>query len=35
VAWTIADLDGRERPTQSDVHEAAQLRMGEAHDSQS
>ncbi|MEU8606768.1 YifB family Mg chelatase-like AAA ATPase [Actinoplanes sp. NPDC048791] len=32
LAWSIADLDGRERPTGSDVHEAAQLRMGEAHD---
>jgi len=33
VAWTIADLDGRERPTGTDVNEAAQLRMGEAHES--
>jgi magnesium chelatase family protein len=32
VAWTIADLDGREKPRRSDVYEAAQLRMGEAHD---
>jgi len=32
LAWSIADLDGRDRPTGSDVHEAAQLRMGEAHD---
>jgi magnesium chelatase family protein len=32
LAWTIADLDGRDRPTGADVHEAAQLRMGEAHD---
>jgi magnesium chelatase family protein len=32
VAWSIADLDGRERPTGWDVDEAAQLRMGEAHD---
>ena len=32
LSWSIADLDGRERPTGSDVHEAAQLRMGEAHD---
>jgi magnesium chelatase family protein len=32
LAWTIADLDGRDRPTGTDVHEAAQLRMGEAHD---
>lgn len=32
LAWSIADLDGRDRPTGSDVHEATQLRMGEAHD---
>jgi magnesium chelatase family protein len=32
LAWTIADLDGRNRPDGSDVHEAAQLRMGEAHE---
>ena len=32
LAWTIADLDGRDRPTATDVHEAAQLRMGEAHE---
>jgi magnesium chelatase family protein len=32
LAWTIADLDGRDRPTGTDVHEAAQLRMGEAHE---
>jgi magnesium chelatase family protein len=32
LAWTIADLDGRDRPTGADVHEAAQLRMGEAHE---
>jgi magnesium chelatase family protein len=32
VAWTIADLDGRERPTGADVNEAAQLRMGEAYE---
>jgi magnesium chelatase family protein len=32
LAWSIADLDGRDRPTGDDVHEAAQLRMGEAHD---
>ena len=32
LAWSIADLDGRDRPTGPDVHEAAQLRMGEAHD---
>jgi len=32
LAWTIADLDGRARPDGADVHEAAQLRMGEAHE---
>jgi magnesium chelatase family protein len=32
LAWTVADLDGRGRPTGSDVDEAAQLRMGEAYD---
>jgi magnesium chelatase family protein len=32
LAWSISDLDGRDRPTGPDVHEAAQLRMGEAHD---
>ncbi|GGQ58062.1 YifB family Mg chelatase-like AAA ATPase [Couchioplanes azureus] len=32
LAWSIADLDGRDRPNGSDVDEAAQLRMGEAHD---
>lgn len=32
LAWSIADLDGRDSPTGSDVDEAAQLRMGEAHD---
>ena len=32
LAWTIADLDGRDRPSGTDVNEAAQLRMGEAHD---
>jgi magnesium chelatase family protein len=32
LAWSIADLDGRDRPSGSDVDEAAQLRMGEAHD---
>lgn len=29
VAWTIADLDGRDRPDAGDVSEAVQLRMGE------
>lgn len=28
LAWTIADLDGKQRPTRDDVDEAAQLRMG-------
>jgi magnesium chelatase family protein len=32
LAWTIADLDGRDRPDDADVNEAAQLRMGEAHE---
>ena len=32
LAWSIADLDGRDQPSGSDVNEAAQLRMGEAHD---
>jgi magnesium chelatase family protein len=32
LAWTIADLDGHERPDGADVHEAAQLRMGESHE---
>lgn len=30
MAWTIADLDGRERPDAGDVDEATQLRTGEA-----
>ncbi|BBH64344.1 hypothetical protein ACTI_10290 [Actinoplanes sp. OR16] len=29
LAWTIADLDGRDRPGPGDVAEAYQLRMGE------
>lgn len=29
IAWTIADLDGRDRPNAGDVEEAMQLRMGE------
>ncbi|MET7878619.1 YifB family Mg chelatase-like AAA ATPase [Micromonospora profundi] len=29
MAWTIADLDGRERPDRDDVREAIQLRTGE------
>jgi magnesium chelatase family protein len=35
LAWTIADLDGRDRPTRGDVDEAAQLRMGEAYERKS
>ncbi|WP_305782862.1 YifB family Mg chelatase-like AAA ATPase [Symbioplanes lichenis] len=34
LAWTIADLDGRDTPGAADVAEAAQLRMGDAHDRQ-
>jgi magnesium chelatase family protein len=30
IAWTICDLDGRDRPDAADVHEAAALRMGES-----
>ncbi|KAB1941298.1 YifB family Mg chelatase-like AAA ATPase [Micromonospora sp. ALFpr18c] len=30
MAWTIADLDGRDRPDLGDVREATQLRTGEA-----
>ncbi len=30
MAWTIADLDGRDRPQADDVREAIQLRMGDA-----
>ncbi|MFC8850334.1 MULTISPECIES: YifB family Mg chelatase-like AAA ATPase [unclassified Micromonospora] len=29
MAWTIADLDGRDRPHADDVREAIQLRMGD------
>ncbi|GAB2624446.1 hypothetical protein Aab01nite_18140 [Paractinoplanes abujensis] len=29
LAWTIADLDGRTRPTRAEVNEAIQLRMGD------
>jgi magnesium chelatase family protein len=32
LAWTIADLDGRDRPDGADVGVATQLRMGEAHE---
>ncbi|SNY14469.1 YifB family Mg chelatase-like AAA ATPase [Paractinoplanes atraurantiacus] len=31
LAWTIADLDGRDRPARDEVSEAIQLRMGESH----
>ncbi|HEX5542164.1 MAG TPA: YifB family Mg chelatase-like AAA ATPase [Micromonospora sp.] len=30
LAWTIADLDGRDRPDAGDIAEAAQLRTGDA-----
>lgn len=30
MAWTVADLDGRDRPDAGDVSEAVQLRTGEA-----
>jgi magnesium chelatase family protein len=30
LAWTIADLDGRERPARAEIDEAIQLRMGES-----
>jgi magnesium chelatase family protein len=33
LAWTIADLDGRDRPGRGEVGEALQLRMGESRDS--
>ncbi|GAA2623000.1 YifB family Mg chelatase-like AAA ATPase [Paractinoplanes durhamensis] len=32
LAWTIADLDGLERPGRAEVTEAIQLRMGESHE---
>ena len=32
LAWTICDLDGRDRPDGEDVREATQLRMGEAYE---
>jgi magnesium chelatase family protein len=31
LAWTVADLDGRDRPSEQDIQEAVQLRMGDAH----
>jgi magnesium chelatase family protein len=31
LAWTIADLDGTDRPGRSEVSEAIQLRMGDGH----
>jgi magnesium chelatase family protein len=30
LAWTIGDLDGRERPRRNEVEEAIQLRMGDS-----
>jgi len=30
LAWTVSDLDGRERPTAEDVYEASNLRLGDA-----
>jgi magnesium chelatase family protein len=32
LAWTIADLDGLDRPSRAEVTEAIQLRMGESHE---
>jgi magnesium chelatase family protein len=32
LAWTIADLDGRDRPGREEVQEAIQMRMGDTHD---
>ncbi|GAA0550349.1 YifB family Mg chelatase-like AAA ATPase [Paractinoplanes ferrugineus] len=32
LAWTIADLDGLDRPGRAEVTEAIQLRMGESHE---
>jgi magnesium chelatase family protein len=32
LAWTIADLDGLDRPGRAEVGEAIQLRMGESHE---
>lgn len=29
LAWTVSDLDGRERPAADDVHEASDLRLGD------
>ena len=31
LAWTVADLDGRDRPGHAEVGEALQLRMGDRH----
>ena len=31
LAWTIADLDGRERPARAEIDEAIQLRMGDSN----
>jgi magnesium chelatase family protein len=33
LAWTISDIDGRDRPGRGEVDEALQLRMGEARGS--
>ncbi|MFI5888815.1 YifB family Mg chelatase-like AAA ATPase [Actinoplanes sp. NPDC051513] len=32
LAWTLADLDGRDRPGKAEIDEAIQLRMGESHE---
>ncbi|GIF18548.1 magnesium chelatase family protein [Actinoplanes tereljensis] len=32
LAWTIADLDGHQRPARAEITEAIQLRMGESHE---
>ncbi|MFC7275168.1 YifB family Mg chelatase-like AAA ATPase [Paractinoplanes rhizophilus] len=32
LAWTVADLDGRDRPGKAEIDEAIQLRMGESHE---
>jgi magnesium chelatase family protein len=31
LAWTIADLDGRDRPARAEIDEAIQLRMGDSN----
>src|SRR5690606_5544900 len=30
LAWTVSDLDGRQRPTAEDAYEARNLRLGDA-----